>query len=167
MSAALDLLARDVPPDAPAGFRLLDTGGGFNLLFGAVYGCLRDGKVALGFRVSPRHINPHGTCHGGVLATFADFGAYSAQREARLGDVVTPTVSMSMDFVAPARLGDWIETRTELLRATRTMMFTQSVASVGDRVVFRSSGVFKIGRPADGPGSTLGDAFAEAEERET
>ena len=166
MSAALDLIAGDVAADPPAGFRLLETGGGFNLLFGPVYGSLRDGKVALGFRVSPRHVNPHDTCHGGVLATFADYQAYSAQHQAKLGDLVTPTISMSMDFVAPALLGDWIEARTDLLRATRTMLFTQSVASVGEKIVFRSSGVFKIGRQADKTGSTLGDTFA-AEDQPT
>jgi len=106
MDAIKYLQATDLSADPPEGFRLLPTGGGFNCLFGAVYGCVIEDRLVLGFRVSPRHLNPHNTCHGGVLATFADMMAYAAQWEAGLLYTLTPTISLSTDFLAPALLGN-------------------------------------------------------------
>ena len=161
MSAAITLLGNDIPADPPAGYEPVFTGEGFNLLFGALYGLVEAGRLVLGFRVSHRHVNPHETCHGGVLSTFADLQGYAAQREAGLHRIVTPTVSMTIDYLQPARLGDWIEARTQLLRRSRTLLFSQTVASVDDRKVFRSSSIFKIGKPEVHRGSTLGDSFKE------
>lgn len=163
MPAVPDLIAEDLPADPPEGFRLLPTHGGFNLMFGALYGRLRDGVLETGFRVSPRHINPHGTCHGGVLATFADFQIYAAQQAAKTGDRLTPTISMTIDYLSPAHLGEWIEARTELLRATSTIMFSQTLASADGRKVFRSSNTIRLGRSDKDNRSHLTGFFDEDE----
>lgn len=162
--AAIELLENDIPPNPPDGYRLLDTGAGFNILFGPVFGRLIDGRPVLGFRVSNRHINPHKTCHGGVIATFADFQAYVAHHDAGLINIVTPTINMTVDFLSPAVLGDWLETRTELVRRTQTMIFSQTLATVDGRPVFRSNSIFKIGKSAENPGSALGNFFRNLEE---
>ena len=165
MSAAVrSLLDGDIAANPPPGFAPLRSGEGFNVLFGPVFGRFEDDRLILGFRVTKRHVNPHETCHGGALATFADFQGFAAQHAAKTANLVTPTISMTIDFLAPARFGDWIESRTDLLRATRTMLFSQTVAAVGYRKVFRSSCVFKIGRPAAHPGSTIEQAFADGED---
>lgn len=164
IGAAIELLENDIPSDPPEGYRQIDTGAGFNVLFGPVFGRMESGRPMLGIRVSNRHINPHKTCHGGVLATFADFQAYIAHHQAGLRDIVTPTINMTVDFLSPAVLGDWLEARTELVRATRSMIYSQTLAFVGDRPVFRSNSIFKIGKPAENPGSALGDFFLRLEE---
>lgn len=164
MKDTLELLQDDFAPDPPPGYRLLPTGPGFNLLFGDVYGRLDGPRLVLGMRVSPRHLNPHDTCHGGVLSVFADFMAYAVQHEAGEHHTLTPTVSTTIDFMSPAVLGDWIEARCELLQRTRNLLFCQTVARVGERAVFRSSSIFKIGKPVSHVGSTLGDFFAGAAE---
>ena len=60
----------------------------------------------LGMRISPRHLNPQQSCHGGVIASFADMQAYVAQRAASVMNNITPTVHMSIDYLAPVLLGD-------------------------------------------------------------
>jgi acyl-coenzyme A thioesterase PaaI-like protein len=54
-------------------------------------------------------------------------------------------VSLQLDFMAPAQLGDWVEGETQVLRTTRTLVFAQGVVKSGDVTALRCSGVFKIG----------------------
>lgn len=164
MQDAIALLTNDIPADPPGGFRSLPTGPGFNLLMGPIWGRVEGLRLVLGMRVGHRHINPHQTCHGGVLSVFADFMAYAVQHEADEKNTLTPTVSTTIDFLSPAVRGDWLEGRCELLRRTRNLLFCQTVARVGDRPVFRSSSIFKIGKPVSHVGSTLGSFFDAAAE---
>jgi uncharacterized protein (TIGR00369 family) len=107
--------------------------------------------VVLGFRVEERHCNPMGVCHGGMVATLADMALAvncHAQSEAAHNRFL-PTISLQIDYMASARLGDWVEARAEVLRATKTMLFVQGIISAGDTAVARVSGIFKIGPPFD------------------
>jgi uncharacterized protein (TIGR00369 family) len=159
MDAIKYLQDPDLSADPPEGFRLLPTGGGFNCLFGAVYGCVIEDRLVLGFRVSPRHLNPHNTCHGGVLATFADMMAYAAQWEAGLLYTLTPTISLSTDFLAPALLGQWIRGDTELVKSTRTMLFTQSIIRADETSILRCNAIYKIGASKEDSASVIGNLF--------
>jgi uncharacterized protein (TIGR00369 family) len=159
-----ELLAGDIPPDPPEGFRLLPDGGGFNMLLGPLYGRMKDAKLTLGFRVSRRHLNPHRTCHGGVIASFADMQSYVYQHEAGLRNALLPTVNLTVDFLSAAYLGDWLEARTSLLRASKTLVFGHTTGVVGDRPVFRASCIYKVATQAAPLGSTLGDFFDTPEE---
>lgn len=158
-----EMLAGEIPDDPPDGFEPLPTGTGFNLYFGPVYGKLVEGRLRLGMRVGKRHINPHDTCHGGVLASFADMQVYvSQQREPGLRYMLMPTISMTLDYLAPVMLGDWLEGHTTPLRTTRTTLFQQTLAMVGDRPVFRASAIYRVSGRTAPAGSTLGDLFPNA-----
>ena len=161
MSDATDLLARDIQDDPPPGFRLLPDGGGFNLLLGAMYGKVEGGKLTLGFRIGPRHLNPHNTCHGGVLASFADMQSYVYGREAGLPYALLPTVNLTVDYLSAALPGDWLEGRTSLLRASKTFLFGHTVVMADDRPVIRANCIYKIASKKAPLGSTLGDLFEE------
>ena len=165
MAWVAELIARDLPDDPPQGYKLLPTGVGFNQLLGSVYGRLQDGRLTLGMRISPRHLNPQQSCHGGVIASFADMQAYVAQREAGVMNNITPTVHMSIDYLGPVLLGDWLEGDTTLLKATRNLLFCQTIAKVDEKPVFRSSGIFKIGPISNFAGATLNDFFELMEEK--
>lgn len=164
MDPVAELIGQDVPDDPPHGFHRIPNGGGFNLFLGAIYGGIRDGKLVLGMRIKPRLLNPHRTLHGGVIACFADMQAYVAQREGGVPDHVTPTINMSIDFLEPVVSGDWLHAQTATLKATRNLLFTQTVGMVGDKPVFRSSSVYKIGPKSIYPGSTLAGFFESLEE---
>jgi uncharacterized protein (TIGR00369 family) len=166
MDPIADLIAEDIPEDPPEGFHVIPNGAGFNLFIGPIHGRVRDGKLTLGMRIKPRLLNPHQTLHGGVTACFVDMQAYVAQREGGVPDHLTPTINMSIDYLAPIVSGDWLQADTSLLKATRNMLFTSSVGWVGDRPVFRSSCIFKIGPKSIYPGSTLAGFFESLEERQ-
>ncbi len=92
-------------------------------------------------QVAERHCNTTGMMNGGAMATFLDGQAFVV-----LGDDLkkqhTPTISLSIDFLAPPLLGDWLVAEVELVKITRSMIVTQALARVGDRVVARSNAIY-------------------------
>jgi acyl-coenzyme A thioesterase PaaI-like protein len=81
-----------------------------------------------------------GTMGGGTLAGLRKF---------------LPTVNMTFDFVAPARIGDWVEGRPELVRVTRSLLFTNIYLTVGEEKILRASSIAKI---PSGDGLVFGKA---------
>ena len=141
------------PHAVPDGFRPLRTGGDFMHLNGPLYVRVDGDVVQLGFRVEERNCNPMGNCHGGMLATFADMlMPMSALRKNReIGNRFLPTISLQVDYLAPAPLGAWVQGEAEVLRTTRTMVFAQGLVKADGTPALRTSGVFKIGALWQGP----------------
>ena len=138
-------------PDVPPGFKRFRSEQGFIGVNGPLF-VLREGPLfKLGFHVEQRHCNPMGVCHGGMLATFADMlmpiGAITLVPE--LHHRFLPTVSLQLDFMASAKLGDWVEGEMQVLRTTRTLVFMQGLVKSGGVMALRCSGVSKIGPTFD------------------
>ena len=131
----------------PDGFVPLYDGGEFIDRNGPLFisSCGRD--VRIGFRVEARLTNPFQTCHGGMLASFCDMLLpWLAQRSVEdLGNRYLPSISLQIDFLAPARLGTWVEGRAEVLRYTRHLVFAQGLVYADGEPVVRVSGLFKVG----------------------
>lgn len=109
--------------------------------------------IVLGFRVEERHCNPNKVCHGGMLMTFADMTLpIGARVAAKMEAVFLPTIHLAMDYLAPAPLGAWVEGRARVLRVTRNLVFADGLITIGEEVVARPNGVFKIGKPLPGLG---------------
>ena len=102
--------------------------------------------IRLGMRIESRHCNKIGICHGGMLMAFLDNSlGYVATRY--LGNVTGgPTISVTANFLRPARNGDWIESRVRIERSTRKMQFVSGGIVVGDEPIVQGSGIFV--RPA-------------------
>ena len=122
-------------------------------LVGTEVKSLREGRAQLGFRVEKRHTNPLNNCHGGMLASFGDMllPVCIHRQSAEVGHRFLPTISLQIDYLAPAPLGAWVQGEAEVLRVTRTMVFANGVARVDGTPVVRVSGIFKIGQPFDRP----------------
>jgi uncharacterized protein (TIGR00369 family) len=105
--------------------------------------------VRLGFRVEPRHTNPVGICHGGMMATFCDMlMPISIHRKSKeVGMRFLPTINLQIDYLAPAPLGAWVEGEAEVLKVTRSLIFGQGLVTADGVVAVRVSGIFKIGQP--------------------
>ncbi|HYX03410.1 MAG TPA: PaaI family thioesterase [Reyranella sp.] len=112
-------------------------------------------QFVLGFRVHQHMCNPAGGLHGGMMMTVADLvGTMGGGFLVGLRKFL-PTVSMTFDFVAPARIGDWVEGRCELVRHTRSLLFTTIYLTVGEEKILRASQVAKI---PSGDGQPFGRA---------
>ena len=109
----------------------------------------RDGRaLVLGVRIAQKHCNARGTAHGGLLMTLADIAlgyslAYSEDPPAAL-----TTANLSADFAGSAKLGDWLEARTDIQKLGGRLAFANAYLSVGDERIVRASAVFvRGGRP--------------------
>ncbi len=56
-----------------------------------------------------------------------------------------PTISLQIDYLAPAPLGAWVQGEAEPLRITRSLVFAQGLVTADGVPCARVSGVFKIG----------------------
>ncbi|MBV8189854.1 MAG: PaaI family thioesterase [Alphaproteobacteria bacterium] len=118
-------------------------------------------EFVLGFRVHPHMCNPAGGLHGGMMMTVADLvGTMGGGTLVGLRKFL-PTVSMTFDFVAPAKVGDWVEGRCEVVRQTRSLLFTSIYLTVGEQKIVRASQVAKI---PTGDGQAFGKARLAREE---
>jgi uncharacterized protein (TIGR00369 family) len=131
-----------VTHDVPNGFELADLGPGFGKAFGPVWLDLAGNRLA--FRVAENHINPVGGCHGGAMATFADTQLMALRRGAESGASHSPTISLSVDYFAPAALDAWVEAAVSLVKQTRTMLFTQAIMTVDGDAIARSSAIYRL-----------------------
>lgn len=139
--------AADIEADRPpAGFQPLANATEGERFNGPFY--IRGGT--LGFRCQPRHLNAAGGCHGGLLAFFADMLGYGIGVGTQSG--AAPTVTLSIDFLAPVRPGDWVEATPEITRDTRSLTFFQALMKVDGAAVARCNGLYK--KRTSGPRAT-------------
>ena len=132
----------------PAGFVLPPHPSHFRELIGPVYMRRMPGKpltaLRFGLYVQPKHSNRSGNLHGGAVATLADIAmgygcAYSARPMLRL-----VTVSLSVDYIGSADLGDWIEARIDVIRTGRRVAFAQCDVWNGRKRIARASASFLV-----------------------
>ncbi|MDB5577846.1 MAG: thioesterase superfamily protein [Bradyrhizobium sp.] len=130
-------MTQDVPP----GFEPAPLNVGYNAGFGPSYFNAQERKI--GFRVAPHHLNPGGTCHGGAIATFADMQIMVAGDDPYVTH--KPTISLSIDYLAPPPLGAWVEAEVTCPKVTRSMVFTQALITADGEIVARSSAIYRNG----------------------
>ena len=100
--------------------------------------------VSLAIRASAVHANSRGFVHGGLITALADnaMGLSCGQEVDNTSSLVT--VSLSMDFVGSAKIGQWLEIRSEVIKTGKTLCFASALVLADDSVCARASGVFKL-----------------------
>ena len=133
--------------EIPPGFAPLQSGGPFIQNNGPLYLRHEGSVVQFGFRVERRHVNPMNNLHGGMMASFCDMLLpLSVHRKSdQVADRFLPTISLQIDYLAPAPLGAWVQGEAEPLRITRSLVFAQGLVTADGVPCARVSGVFKIG----------------------
>ena len=114
--------------------------------------------IQLGFRIERRHTNPMGICHGGMMASFCDMllPMVIHRRLPDIGRRFLPTISLQIDYLAPAPLGAWVQGDAQVLRRTRTLVFAQGLVAADGEPVARTSGLMKIGPAFGGEAEAAG-----------
>lgn len=143
----------DAEPEVPAGFRRhVMANETFFSSLGDLYVRDRDdGLLVLGLRMQRRHCNNLGIPHGGMLATLADGALGINLNRARGSRTGLVTVNLSLDYLAAACLGDWIEAHVTPRRLGRQLAFGDCVLQVAERQLLRATGVFAVvDRPVAG-----------------
>lgn len=138
----MDAIRDPIPP----GFeQIFGANTGFNQLTGPFYMKIEGEVAVVAFRVEEHHLNPAGTCHGAALGVLADNLGAPIKRMMGLQDMtVTPTINLSIDYMAPAKAGDWVELRASLLRQTRTLFFCQGLMYVDGQIIARTNATYML-----------------------
>lgn len=137
---AMDISLTDVPEGFVPMVRPNNGPAGFVQYCRGVYFRPETGEVAA--RILTEHLNPLNIAHGGFLATLADtaFGAYI---RVQAGFELPPaTVELSIDYIAPARPGQWINARIDIHKIGRTLCNASLSLMDGERLVARAKGIF-------------------------
>lgn len=132
------------PPDGftPAGFHpgFLDHGGPYFLK-------KREGAPKLvGVRIMPHHINYADAAHGGVISTFADVALSHAVYDAERPRLMPSTITLAVNYLAGAKLGDWLEAVVRIDRLGGRTAYTSGEVIRDGEPIATMTGVFAIRR---------------------
>jgi len=115
----------------------------FTTLIGPIYAKPDSQNLfKLGFLVAESHLNIERVVHGGMLSTLADqaIGTNVAHANDQTNDVLT--IHLSVDYISPARLGDWVEASVTLSKISGRVRFGNCELRVGERLVLKASAIF-------------------------
>jgi uncharacterized protein (TIGR00369 family) len=130
--------------EAPDGFEPFENQGPFLEQVGPVLVREGDDGAIFGMRAEDRHANHRGTVQGGLLSTLADFALGRAIEADAEDGKDRATVSLTVDFLKPAKPGDWIESRTTVDRVGGTLSFADCSLTVDDREIVRARAVWVV-----------------------
>ena len=103
--------------------------------------------VYIGLRAGPAHANSRGLVHGALMTALADnaMGLSCALKTDAAGGLVT--INLAMDFLASARMGQWLEIRPVVLKAGSSMAFASATIHGDDQLCARANATFRIASP--------------------
>ena len=105
------------------------------------------GDIVFGFLTDERHHNTRNVLQGGALMAFADRAiGYGARHYAGVARIAT--VQFDINFIDAVQIGELVEARPEVVRATKSLLFMRCTFTVGGRMVATAQGVWKVLRPA-------------------
>jgi uncharacterized protein (TIGR00369 family) len=101
--------------------------------------------VVLGLRVAKPHTNQQGLVHGGLIATLADSAmAYSCRQVMGSWASWMATISLTVDFVGPAQIGQWLTVESDVIKTGKTICFAQSLIKADNSVIARANATFRV-----------------------
>jgi acyl-coenzyme A thioesterase PaaI-like protein len=105
-------------------------------------------RLVLGVRVRPEHCNSRSMPHGGFLAALADnamglsLGVNLAAARQPAGGLVT--VSLTLDYLGSAKLGQWLEFDTDFVKLGRSICCAAATVRADGVPVARARATFKL-----------------------
>jgi acyl-coenzyme A thioesterase PaaI-like protein len=113
-----------------------------------LYSKVLDDRVVLGLSLGTAHTNARGLAHGGLVAALADNAmglscgvAMRNRGQGETGGLLT--VSLSLDYLGMARLGQWLEFDTGFTKTGASLCFAQAFVTADGLVIARADARFK------------------------
>jgi uncharacterized protein (TIGR00369 family) len=103
-----------------------------------------DTSIVLGLTADTQHCNSRGFVHGGLISALADnaMGLSCSIHHKELSGLVT--VSLHVDFVSAARIGDWLEFKTTFVKPGRSIDSAQGQVLANGKVCALIGATFKV-----------------------
>ena len=130
--------------DIPSGFEPHFRKSPFTDPWEPLYSKKTDKSVTMGLRLSKAHTNARGLVHGGLIASLADNSMGYSCAQATDWTTSFVTVSLSVDYVGAARIGQWLAAECEVIRTGSTLCFAQSLIKADDAVIARANATFRV-----------------------
>ena len=138
----------------PEGFAVLFPDEPFEMHAGPHYFRGERGNRVAGMRVKPVHTSASEFAHGGALLAFAD-SALTAYAMDATGSIDADnrdvervaTITLNAEFIAPARVGDWVECRGQVTKLTGSLAFVRGEVTVDGTTILTCSTVLRRWRP--------------------
>jgi len=96
------------------------------------------GRVKIGFEGKPEFCNPAGFIQGGILSAMLDDTMGPAVFVMTEGKLYTATITMTVNFLAPARVGP-IVGEADVTQLGRTIAFVEGKLTAADGTVLATS----------------------------
>lgn len=105
------------------------------------------GAVIIGLRLAEAHTNSRGLIHGGLIAALAD----NAMGMSCAANLTEPphglvTVSLSVDYLGSANIGQWLQVETNFVKTGRSICFVHCLVTADGEPCARANATFKIQR---------------------
>ena len=130
--------------DVPAGFEPHFRKAPFTDPWEPLYSKRTDTAVIMGLRLSKAHTNARGLIHGGLIASLADNSMGYSCAQAMGGTSSLVTISLAVDFIGSAQLGQWLAVESAAIKTGSTICFAQSLIKADDVVIARANGTFRV-----------------------
>ena len=109
-----------------------------------IYSKKTDRAVIIGLRLAKPHTNGRGLIHGGLIAALSD-NAMGYSCALVMGWTMSlVTISLAVDFVGSANVGQWLAVETDVIKTGSTICFAQSLIKADDIVIARANGTFRV-----------------------
>jgi uncharacterized protein (TIGR00369 family) len=130
--------------DIPEGFQPHFRKSPFTDPWEPLYSKKTETAVIIGLRLAKPHTNSRGLIHGGLIASLADnaMGYSCALVMGWTSSLVT--ISLAVDYVGSAEIGQWLAVESEVIKAGSTICFAQSLIKADDTVIARANGTFRV-----------------------
>jgi len=109
-----------------------------------LYSKRTDKAVIIGLRLAKPHTNGRGLIHGGLIAALADNAMGYSCAQVTGWTTTFVTISLAVDFVGSAEIGQWCTVESEVIKTGRTICFAQSLIKADDAVIARANGTFRV-----------------------
>lgn len=111
-----------------------------------IYAKKIDDTIVIGLRLATPHTNSRGMVHGGLISTLAD-NAMGSSCGIRLKEETgnrLVTISLNVDFLASAGVGQWLEVTTNFVKLGGSVCFAQCIVTADGEPCARANATFKI-----------------------
>ena len=130
--------------DIPEGFEPHFRKSPFTEPWEPLYSKQTENAVIIGLRLAKPHTNSRGLIHGGLIASLAD-NAMGYSCALVMGWTTSlVTISLAVDYVGSAEIGQWLAVESEVIRTGSTICFAQSLIKADDTVIARANGTFRV-----------------------
>ena len=100
--------------------------------------------IILGLRLATPHTNARGFAHGGLIAALTDKAMGHSCGHKKGGAYSLVTVSMGVDFVSSAQIGQWLTFETDVIKTGSTLCFAQCFVKADGVVIARANATFRV-----------------------